>query len=98
MDDAQNEAPQIPHVAPVVAADQQVANRVLELRRLTVRVHLAEEVPEEREDVLRSLAQARQVQGAAGDPVVEVVAEGAVRLLGRKVSVGGADEAEGALA
>ena len=40
-----------------------------------VRVHLAEEVPEQREDVLRSLAQARQVQRAAGDAVVEVVAE-----------------------
>ena len=98
MDDAQHEAAEIPHVARVVAAEEQVANRGLHLRWLPVRVHLAEEVPEERKDVLRSLAQARQVQGATGDPVVEVVAEGAFRLLVGKVAIGGADEPEGALA
>ena len=61
-------------------------------------MHLAEEVPEQRQDVLGALAQARQVQGAAGDPVVEVVAEGALRLLGREVPVGRADQPERALA
>ena len=55
-------------------------------------------MPEQREDVLGPLPQARQVQGAAGDPVVEVVAEGAPGLLGREVPVGRADEPEGALA
>ncbi len=58
MGDAQGEAAQVPHVARIVAVTQQVADRSLELRRLAVRVHLAEEVSEQRDDVVGAVAQA----------------------------------------
>src|SRR4051794_1633464 len=97
MADAQDQAAQVANVAGVGAADEEVADGALELRRLPVRMRLAEEVAEQREDVLSAVPEARQVQTAAGDPVVEVVAEGSFGLLAGQIAVGGADQAESAL-
>ena len=61
---------------------------------MAVLVELGQKVREQRQDILPAAAQRRQLDDQASDPVVEVIAEPPVPLLGQQVPVGRAHQPE----
>jgi hypothetical protein len=72
---ASDEMPQVAHVARIVAREQQLQHRRIELRRLARFQRLCEEVTRERGNVGAALTQRRQRAAPCGNAIVEIAAE-----------------------
>ena len=85
---------QITNVARIVPSHQIVPHRRFEVRRLTIRSDLAEEMTGERQDVFSAFIQSRQSDDPARDAVVEIPPEGPGLDFVEQVTMGGTDEPE----